>query len=61
MTKQFLGKILYMGSVDTRKYRYVARNVTGANEQHIEIQRLRLSLLDTTAALDSWETVAKVR
>lgn len=53
MTKNFEQKIIYYGSVDTRNYRYfyVAGNDSAC------IKRLPLELLDTTAAIDGWETV----
>ena len=53
MTKIFEHKIIYYGSVDTRNYRYiyVIRNEAAC------IKRLPLNLLDTTAAIDGWETV----
>ena len=53
MTKNFEQKVTYYGSVDTRNYRYiyVIRN------EAAYIKRLQLELLDTTAAIDGWETV----
>lgn len=39
--------------VDTRKYRYICADCC----DHSEIRRLPLEYLDTTAALDGWETV----
>lgn len=53
MTKKFESKVLYRSSVDTRKYRYVAKKFA----DHLEIRRIELSKLDTTAALTDWETV----
>lgn len=41
------------GIYDTKKYRYIIDTKTG------DIKRIRIELLDTTAARDSWETVKK--
>ena len=60
MTKQFMEKVLKFRMVDTRNYRYVAEECHNADEQWLEIRRLPLELLDTTAALTEWETVAKI-
>lgn len=53
MTKNFEQKVINNGSIDTRNYRYiyVAGNISAC------IKRLPLELLDTTAAIDGWETV----
>lgn len=56
MKKEFIEKVIRLGSVDTDKYRYVAREYP----DRLEVQRLPLSALDTTAALDGWETVEVV-
>lgn len=57
MTKIFREKILQNGTVDTKIYRY--RFVECRD--HAEIRRIRLEYLDTTAALDSWETVEVIK
>ncbi len=57
MKKEFIEKVIRLGSVDTDKYRYVAREYP----DRLEVQRLPLSALDTTAALDGWETVEVVK
>ncbi len=57
MTEKFMQKVLREGIVDTKKYRYVRRDVTGLKNQWIEIRRLPIADLDTTAAIDGWETV----
>ena len=61
--KDFIERVRRDGIVDTRKYRYIAREVNGPSEQHLEIRRIPLDCLDTTAALDrsNWETVHIVR
>ena len=57
MKKEFIEKVIRLGSVDTDKYRYVAREYP----DRLEVQRLPLSALDTAAALDGWETVEVVK
>ena len=51
MTKRFFEKIMNKRVVDTREYRYMIDEREGA------IVRLRIEYLDTTRALDGWETV----
>lgn len=55
MTKAFVEKIKREKVVDTRKYRYIL-------EENVDktpcIKRLPKIDLDTTAAIDGWETVA---
>lgn len=53
MKKIFMEKIIRLGSVDTRLYRYVSREYP----DKLAIERIPLSDLGTTAALDGWETV----
>ena len=53
MKKEFIEKVIRLGSVDTDKYRYVAREYP----DRLEVQRLPLSALDTTAVLDGFDTV----
>lgn len=57
MKKEFIEKIIRYGSVDTEKYRYVAREYP----DRLEVQRLPLADLDTTAALNGWETVQVIK
>lgn len=56
MKKEFLSRILHEGVVDTRKYRYIV-NDSGAD---IVVKRLSIEDLDTTVAIDGWETVCKI-
>lgn len=51
MTKRFFEKIMNKRVVDTREYRYMIDEREGA------IVRLRIEYLDTTRALNEWETV----
>lgn len=59
MTRKFLEKVLTMGSVDTRNYRYVRRDYQHWDCVETLITRIPLSMLDTTACLDlcNWEVV----
>ena len=61
MTKEFIGKVIRDGIVDTKTYRYIRKDVTGLTEQWMEIRRIPLSALDTTAAIDGWETVKVIK
>lgn len=53
MTKEFEKRVLREGAVDTRKYRYVVVTClpTVYRGEKIEIRRIPLSALDTTAAI----------
>lgn len=55
MTKALIEKVKSEKVVDTRKYRYVLDDVVGKTPC---IKRLPRIDLDTTAAIDGWETVA---
>lgn len=57
MTKAFEAKVIYYGCVDTKTYRYYADYKYDHIDQWIEIQRIPLSYLGTTAEIDGWETV----
>lgn len=60
MTKEFEQKILRERIVDTRNYRYILKECYDPDGQWAEIRRLPLDKLDTTAAIDGWETVKRV-
>lgn len=53
MTEQFLKKVISEKIVDTQKYRYAYETYP----DRAEIQRLPISYLDTTKAINGWETV----
>lgn len=55
MTKTFIEKVKNERVVDTRKYRYI---LDGTVDKTPCIKRLPINHLDTTAAIDGWETVA---
>ena len=55
MRKEFIKKVKLYGIVDTRKYRYIYRN----NGASAWIDRLPIVWLDTTRAIDEWETVKR--
>lgn len=57
MTKQFIEKVLNERIVDTKNYRYIAKVRCDGTQ---EIKRLRIEDLDTTNAIDGWETVQVV-
>lgn len=61
MKKQFIDEVLCKRIVDTRKYRYVAEECYNDKEQWIEIRRIPLTAIDTTAALTDWEVVKEIR
>lgn len=61
MKKEFVERVMREGSVDTNTYRYKLVHKEDACKQWAEIQRLPLSLLDTTAALSDWETVEVIQ
>lgn len=56
MKVDFIHKVLFMGSVDTKKYRYVAKDCG----DFIQIRRIELDKLDTVSALDGWSVVDEV-
>ena len=54
MTKAFMERVKNERVVDTRKYRYILDDTVGKTPC---IKRLPKIDLDTTAAIDGWETV----
>ena len=61
LTKAFIERVRAERIVDTRQYRYVVKECYNVDEQWLEIRRLPLEALDTTEAIDGWETVAKIK
>lgn len=55
--RAFVDRVIRDGVVDTAKYRYRAMEYA----DRIEVQRLERIELDTTYAIDGWETVAVIR
>ena len=55
MKKEFIEKVIKYGSIDTKKYRYRALELP----DRLIIKRIPLEYLDTTAAIDGWETVCE--
>ena len=53
MTREFKARLMCNGSIDTKKYRYIYR----VYADRAEIRRLPIEYLDTTAAIDGWETI----
>lgn len=60
MTMDFINRIIRNRIIDTAKYRYIAVECNDADKQWLEIRRLQLSQLDTTAAIDGWTTVKRI-
>ena len=54
MTKAFIERVKNERIVDTKKYRYILDDVVGKIPC---IKRLPINDLETTAAIDGWETV----
>lgn len=61
MTTKFANRVISEGTVDTANHRYISVSCQDSSSQWLEIRRLPLSDLDTTAALTNWETVATIR
>lgn len=61
MNSNFYNRVIREQIVDTKKYRYIAKECNGADEQWTEIRRLPIESLDTTAAIDGWETVKIIK
>lgn len=57
MTVDARNRVLSGEIVDTRRYRYVLKACGDHEKQWAEIRRIPLECLDTTAAIDGWETV----
>ena len=55
MKNEFIEKVIKYGSIDTKKYRYRALELP----DRLIIKRIPLEYLDTTAAIDGWETVCE--
>ena len=56
MTRKFIEKVRQQGIVDTQNYRYVYH----ADSVSAWIDRLPIDWLDTTRAIDAWETVKRL-
>lgn len=54
MKKDFIERVKKERIVDTKTYRYVV------DEEMGQIKRLPIKNLDTTAAIDGWESVANI-
>lgn len=57
MNEKIKNRVLNGEIVDTAKFRYVLKVCGDHEKQWAEIRRLPLEYLDTTAAIDGWETV----
>ena len=61
MSKTLKVRILAERIVDTKKCRYILDDDMAANKGKAIIKRLPIALLNTTRAIDGWETVAIIR
>lgn len=59
MTKAFEEKVKRNLTVDTRSYRY--NWVEDVSKGEYRIERCRIDLLGTTAAIDGWEIVKTIK
>ena len=57
VSKKFIEKVIANGSVDTKSYRYIVKDLPDRQE----VRRLPICQLDTTDAIDGWETVWVIR
>lgn len=57
MTEKFFRKIIREDIVDTKKYRYTTREKVVDGRQILQVIRIPLEKLNTTAAFDEWEVV----
>lgn len=57
MENTFFEKVMREQVVDTKQYRYIAKVCYDANNTWAEIRRLPIKSLDTTDAINGWETV----
>ena len=57
MKKEIIEKVKKEQIVDTKNYRYRTAIWNGACTQKLQILRLPIEDLDTTAAIDGWEVV----
>ena len=53
MNTKFIDRVIRVGVVDTKAYRYVYR----VDKTRAVVERLPINQLDTTAALEPWEVV----
>jgi hypothetical protein len=60
MRKEFEAKLMQERIIDTKQYRYIVTEEHDAEKQWAEIKRLPISDLDTTKAIDGWETIKRI-
>lgn len=61
MKKEFEKRVLNERIVDTAQYRYAVSERHDSNSQWLEIRRIPLDQLDTTASIDGWEIVKVIK
>lgn len=57
MKSEFIERVIREGIVDTKTYRYVYKCFA----DHAEIQRISISSLGTTDAINGWEVVKVIK
>lgn len=57
ISKNFIDRVIENRVIDTKNYRYIVKEFA----DKMEIRRLPIYQLDTTYAIDGWETVAVIR
>lgn len=60
MKKEFEARLMQERIIDTKQYRYIATEEHDSNSQWLEIKRISLTKLDTTASLEDWETIKRI-
>lgn len=60
MTKDFISRLLTERCIDTKQYRYIATEEHDSEKQWLEIKRLPIDQLNTTASIDSWVTIKRI-
>lgn len=57
MKKTFRERVLKEGMVDTKKYRYIAKEQRNYEKQWVEIWRIPLASLGTTETCANWQVM----
>ena len=61
MTQQFFERLVRERIIDTKRYRYIITEEHDSDDQWMEIKRLPITDLDTTRAIDGWETIKRIK
>ena len=60
LNDEFKARLMQERTIDTKDYRYIVTEEYDNEKQWAEIKRLPLSDLDTTKAIDGWETIERI-